>query len=187
KISQLAAVTRPDGTQWRYSYFPEIVAVDDSDSLALRTVTYPQSGVVTYDYQQIHFYTWTVAANRATHSIYTKTTSGAGIAGGTWRYEFLPASYDVANFDNNADVTNVYRPDGSRVRHVHFGHSYAVDYYDLLWPIGLKFRQETYDTSNQLVEVMTQQWDKRRISGEWYLQGVGNSNSEGGDRATWAP
>src|SRR5690606_37827835 len=65
KFYQLAAVTRPDGTQWRYSYFPEIVAVDDSDSLALRTVTYPQGGVVTYDYQQIHFYTWTLAANRA--------------------------------------------------------------------------------------------------------------------------
>jgi hypothetical protein len=187
KFYQLAAVTGPDGTEWRYSYFPEIVAVDDSDSLALRTVTYPQGGVITYDYQQVHFYTWTMAADRATHSLYTKTTSGTGITSGTWRYEFLPASFDVSGHDSNLDVTNVYRPDGTRERFIHYGHSYAIGYYDLLWAIGLQHRKETYNASGQVVEVLSNGWDRRRLSGEWYLQGVGNDSPEGADRATWAP
>ena len=185
KFYQLSKVTRPDGTEWQYTYNPEILATDDSDSLALNTVTYPQGGVVTYDYQQVHFYTWTSATNLATHSIRTKTTSGSNVTGGTWTYEFLPGSLAVAGHDGKADVTNIYRPDGTREVHQHYGHSYSLGYYDLLWAIGLKFRQETYSANNTLIEVSTQGWEGRRISAEYYLQKV--ASESGADRATWAP
>lgn len=185
KFYQLSKVARPDGTQWQYTYNPEILATDDSDSLALNAVTYPQGGVVTYDYQQVHFYTWTTAGNLATHSIRTKTTSGSNVTGGTWTYEFLPGIYTVAGHDGKADVTNIYRPDGARETHYHYGHSYSLGYYDLLWAIGLKFRQEIYNANNILLEASTQSWDSRRISAEYYLQKI--AGDAGADRATWAP
>jgi len=187
KAYQLTQVTRPDGTSWQYTYFPEIVDIDNSDSLSVKTVKHPQGGVVTYDYQLVHFYTWTTASSLATHSLYTKTTSGPNITAGTWRYEFLPASFTVAGHASAADVTNVYRPDGTRERHYFYGHSYAIGYYDLLWLIGLEFQKDTFDATNNLIETVKQNWISRRISAQYYLQGIGSNAPDGTDRATWAP
>lgn len=115
----LTQVDRPDGGRWVYDY--NAIAPSNVGQAAMKKVTYPTGGTITYAYQSQYFHPRlpmsSVVASKATSD------------GGNWTYSYKPATDQLpsnvalwTNFpDNQVDVTTVTGPDAIR-KYAHIGY-----------------------------------------------------------------
>lgn len=122
-------------------------------------VTYPHGGKIDYTYQLVRFEYNNIFDTTA---IRTKVTSGPGITGGTWTYQFSPSTGLGVN-----DSTTVYTPDGITT----YAHQGYVTGGSLVWPIGLLWQKINYDTAGNPLEAITNHWGSRILSEENYWHG----------------
>jgi YD repeat-containing protein len=178
---QLTEVIRPDGTRWKYDYYPQFTEFGQYGSHSLKTVTYPYGGHITYTYQGTEFdldpLDFTI-----TTTVATKTVSGPDSEAGTWTYTYDPGRWvdpdDPAQ--RRMDLTTVSGPEGT-YRYFHYGYTIAPS--GTLWQVGLLHIKEVYEGS-ALLEQMMQDWGTRLISNENYWHGRDPSRI---DNETYAP
>jgi len=161
----LTQVTRPDGLKWNYTYFPDLGLLAGG-SHSLQSVTYPHGGQIAYGYQLVRF---DPTSPFETTSIYTKNTSGPGIAPGNWTYYFTPST-GVGAYD----YTQVETPNGTEV----YAHQGYVTGGSLVWPTGLLVQKVIYDSIGNPVEAITNTWSSRIISVENYWHGRDKLDNE---------
>jgi YD repeat-containing protein len=129
---QLATVTRPDGTAWRYSYLGNLNATVPGGFL-LSQVTLPQGGVITYRYgssssDYVYFDNVSNPLSRTT-VVKSKSTSD----GGNWSFSYAPGA------SGRYDTTTVGTPSGTIV-YSHVGPNYASS--ESLWMVGLLMQKQ---------------------------------------------
>lgn len=86
----LTAVTPPVGPKWLFSYMT--TPLNDGDPSdgpkhALKSLTTPHGGVVSYQYREVTFNIGSTVPVR-TPTVYQRTTSGRDVAIGTWTYAY---------------------------------------------------------------------------------------------------
>ena len=168
-------------------------------SYSLKKMIYPDGAEVDYTYQYVNFYPDDPLD--FVNSVRTKTiTNGTGVGGvankGVWTYDFAPSSdggslgssfHDFVPASTGGlfklpeplkiDVTTITSPYGKFI-YRHLG-KHTVNYEDVIprlafWlssDIGRLQLKETYDLFHNLIEKRLYNWDRRKISNEFFLQG----------------
>jgi YD repeat-containing protein len=142
---RLTAVTPPIGNGWSYTYYADRATV--AGSYALKSVQYPQGGVVTYDYGFVTFLQGVVGVT-PTVVVTSKVTSD-----GTWTFGYQPTTAT-----GQYDVTTVTLPNGiGQITYKHFGYWTARE----AWKVGL-----LYQKISGSAETETYSWEPQIISDE---------------------
>lgn len=145
----LTAVTRPDGSSWRYSYNGNLN--NSPGSYLIKATTHPQGGTVNYGYGFVYFDTQANPASRST-VITAKTLS----TGGSWIFSYTPGGY------NAYDTTTVKAPNGT-ITYKHIGPNYTKS--GTVWMAGLL-------VSKSIGSIQTEAytWGSQKISNENYFR-----------------
>ncbi|WP_435105864.1 hypothetical protein [Arhodomonas sp. AD133] len=159
---QLTQVERPDGSsRWNYEYFGLRNEQGEAGSFAMKHLEYPWGGYIDYTYDYVHFdrqeSDWTTV-------LATKDTGGRDISAGSWTFSYSPGWQNSIGYD----ITTVTSPDATR-KHYHRGYSSVND--GSMWSIGLKYYEEAYDLTGNIIEQTQYTWAGFRISDEDYWHG----------------
>lgn len=159
---QLTEVVRPDGSsRWQYEYFGLRNQQGQAGSFAMKRLEYPWGGYIDYSYDHVHFDSsqldWTTV-------LATKDTGGRDVSSGSWTFSFSPGWQNSQGYD----VTTVTSPDATR-KHYHRGYSSVGG--GSMWSIGLKYYEEAYDSTGNIIEQIAYTWAGYQISDENYWHG----------------
>lgn len=178
---QLTRVVRPDGLDWEYSYY---AYGQGADSYALKQVTHPYGGTVTYGYDYVdftrrvdlapwdYFYSVVVAS---------KTIGGREISAATWSYAYAPGDAE--------DVTTITFPGGKHV-YRHYGidpviTNFVPGYDAGLWKVGLLKEKQIYAVDEWGSETLLQQenlnWSTSNVVSEENYYRPPYQDSQGND------
>ena len=158
----LSEVQSPGGSNalvWKYDYFAWD-APPHLNRYALKTVTHPYGGKITYEYQPVRF---DASYFYPTWAIYAKHVTSPDFWNISWHYYYKPGNsvYPPLPYDE----TFVAAPDMHDIRYRHYGVSSVSG--DDIWKVGLPHEIERY-TSGNLTETTRYDWDKQKISDENY-------------------
>ena len=159
----LSQVNLPVGDPWKYSYHT------DGE---LAQVTYPTGGIVNYTYANTTFKVG--LCTPAFRVISNKTTSGRGVAPGTWTYSFVTGG-------TGGDVTTVTVPGGTET-YTYYGWANITN--GNVWKMGLPISKtlsingqtlsETYNWTKSTTPVSNQQISNLNYcSTGWYITDSG--------------
>ena len=149
----LTAVERPDGSRWEYEYFGSL-PFGTAGRYNLRKVTYPQGGVVEYDYQYS-----SDNYGAAFPFIRSRTVSGRGATAGQWTY--------TRSATPTGDHTQITGPEGTRW-YRHWGTTAAAHTFGTLYAVGVLLEMEVRDLNGDLVHAESYGWRPRKVSDENY-------------------
>ncbi len=140
----LNGVDRPVNGDWGYTYhnFSTGIAGDN----ALKTITYPEGGAITYqyDYECFSYLACVLGNTFKSLVVVSKTNGGRDIVPGTWTF-----SYDDSNTEL---ITTTVTFPGGRYEYMHYGYRYSISHAGnpMLWRVGLLKEKRTYDGSTLL-------------------------------------
>jgi YD repeat-containing protein len=141
----LAAVTRPGGTSWKYSYNGNLGT--SAGSFAMNRAIYPQGGYVNYGYAYEAF------DAQANPSYRTTVVSSKSVStGGSWSFSYAPGA------SGSFDTTTVSSPAGTTV-YKHVGPNYSTS--GTVWMVGLLMSKTIGGVQSESYE-----WSKQSISNQ---------------------
>lgn len=145
--NQLAHVTPPAGGGWDFFYNANL-GTSVAGSYALRSMTNPFGGILTYSYGFVNFLPSSVGSSPST-VVRSKTTGNAA-----WQYNYSPSCTAFAT-----DTTTVSQPDNQTIVYRHVGYCNVTA--GEVWKIGL-LQQKSTGTE----QVETLSWSPQTISSE---------------------
>jgi YD repeat-containing protein len=150
----LVRVLRPDGSEWKYDYYP-YNASNTTGAYAIRSIVSPYGGTTSYTYQAVDFDGALAVISYFNNAIRTKTVSSSTSSSETWTYTFQPAAADGALDQTIIDASygrTIYR---------HYGIRSAMPGNGLLWRIGLLVEKDSGG-----VQLEKYEWGSQQISTE---------------------